>query len=478
MDVRLRPIPYFLVVLYLVFFMIKRNVWLVILMASIAAGCVIYQVFYTPTLNDEDVAYVLVGGVTPHSATVAFNTFRPARVRVQYSTEAATFINARYSDYSEPNTTHQFSGKVRLDSLEPGTPYYYRLEINDTIDAFAGYSGTFTTPQDGPFSYKIAFGSCAVTGSSSPVFEQISQEDLLLFISTGDLHYENIDDNCASRFVQAYYRVFHSTAQASLYRNTAFAYMWDDHDFGNNNSDGSSPCKEDAIAAYRQFVPHYPLAFDQPASPISQSFTLGRVRFLLTDLRSQKVEPRYDGCERTRVGTNFGLDTHLQWFQDQLLTARDSGQVVVWLSGIPYINHEGGPNYVCDEDDDWGGFPEERQWIADFVKEQRIPICIIAGDAHMVAIDDGTNSDYASGGGAPIPVFHAAPLDRYGSYKGGPYSHGYQTKEGQYGMMEIEDEGGDRVCITWTAKNAQGDVVRNGEGEQLTHSFCLPISPQ
>nr|WKN36602.1 alkaline phosphatase D family protein [Tunicatimonas sp. TK19036] len=454
----------------------KSVVALVVIIGVVIISFLVYKVFYTPNLNDEDVAYVLAGGVTPTGATITFNTFRPAKVRVQVSTEAATFANARYSDYIQTETATQHIGKALLDSLKPNTQYYYRLEVNDTINAFEGYSGTFTTPQDGPFSYKVAFGSCMVTGSSSPIFEQIQSENPLLFISTGDLHYENISSDCKNNFVQAYYRVFNSPTQSQLYRSTAFAYMWDDHDFGSNNSDGASTCKEDAIAAYRQFIPHYPLAFRESDDPISQSFTLGRVRFILTDLRSQKVKPEYSGCERTKVGTNFGSEEHLKWFEDQMLTAKDSGQVVVWLSGIPYINHEGGPNYLCDEDDDWGGFPEERQVIADFVKEHQIPISIIAGDAHMVAIDDGTNSDYAQGGGAPIPVFHAAPLDRYGSYKGGPYSEGYRSESGQYGVMEIEDDGGEEVCITWTAKDERGRTIKNARDNEITYQFCLPVS--
>jgi len=448
----------------------------IVVSTVVILGGIGYWIFYTPNLADDEVAYVLAGGVTPQSAVISFNTYQPAKVRVQVSAEAVTFADPRYSDYTETTAEKYNIGKAYLDSLQPNTQYYYRLEINDTIDVFEGYSGTFTTPQDSAFSYKIAFGSCMVTGSNSSIFGHIASENPLLFISTGDLHYENINSNCEANFTQAYYRVFNSSAQAELYRSTAFAYMWDDHDYGNNNSDASSACQQQAITAYRDFVPHYPLAFQEDNDPISQTFSLGRVRFILADLRSQKVKPEYDGCERTKVGTNFGSEAHLKWFQDEMLAAKDSGQVVVWLSGIPYINHEGGPNYDCDEDDDWGGFPEERQAIANFVKEHQIPISIIAGDAHMVAMDDGSNSDYAEGGGAPIPVFHAAPIDRYGSYKGGPYSKGYRSSSGQYGTIEVEDDGGDEICLTWTAKDENGNVVQSNTDQELRYQFCLPVS--
>ena len=57
-------------------------------------------------------------------------------------------------------------------------------------------------------------------------------------------------------------------------------------------------------------------------------------------------------------------------------------------------------------------------------------VCILHGDSHMLAADDGTFSDYATGGGAPIPVMCAAPLDQNPSLKGGPYSQGvYRVRE-------------------------------------------------
>ena len=68
---------------------------------------------------------------------------------------------------------------------------------------------------------------------------------------------------------------------------------------------------------------------------------------------------------------------------------------------------------------------QERREIADFIKSNHIGgVCILHGDSHMLAADDGSNSDYATGGGAPIPVMCAAPLDRDPSIKGGPYSQG------------------------------------------------------
>jgi hypothetical protein len=188
-------------------------------------------------------------------------------------------------------------------------------------------------------------------------------------------------------------------------------------------------------------------------------------------LRSEKIEPVYQGCDRISQGTNFGYQ--IDWFKETLLKAKSEGKVVAWISGIPFINHPGGPNYECNEDDDWGGYPEERMEIANFIRDNEISIFILAGDAHMLSIDNGTNSDYSHQGGAPIPVFHAGPLYQTPSYKGGPYSHGISLMNEQYGVMEVVDEGLDSINIKWTGKNKLNQVALNEQGEPIQYEFSF-----
>ena len=98
--------------------------------------------------------------------------------------------------------------------------------------------------------------------------------------------------------------------------------------------------------------------------------------------------------------------------------------------------------------DDWGGYAEQRRRIADVIAANKVDnLVMLAGDAHMVAIDDGSNSDYSSGGGAGFPVLQAGALDRPGSVKGGPYSEGAYPGAGQFGVVSVDDDGS-RVVLT------------------------------
>ena len=58
------------------------------------------------------------------------------------------------------------------------------------------------------------------------------------------------------------YAVFDSESQKKLYSTKPTFYIWDDHDFGPNDSDESNPGREAATLVYRDFVPYIALKTD------------------------------------------------------------------------------------------------------------------------------------------------------------------------------------------------------------------------
>ncbi len=114
---------------------------------------------------------------------------------------------------------------------------------------------------------------------------------------------------------------------------------------------------------------------------------------------------------------------------------------------------------------------DERRLIADALSVAGVDnLVMISGDAHMVSIDDGLNSGYSSDGSPGFPVLHAAALDRPGSMKGGPYSHGAIAGSGQFGRIEIDDDGGDVVTVRLSAHNWEGE-------ELLSYQFDVEADP-
>ena len=109
--------------------------------------------------------------------------------------------------------------------------------------------------------------------------------------------------------------------------------------------------------------------------------------------------------------------------------------------------------------DHWGGYAQERAVIANFIADNEIDnLMMLSGDAHMIAIDDGTNTDYSTSGNASFPLLQAAALDRPGSTKGGPYSEGVFPGGGQFGLIEVTDTG-DSLQVRLRGMNGKADTL-------------------
>jgi len=397
------------------------------------AGMWLYDYGYGPQhpqstrapLPDSEIEWVWSGGVTTDRAEIRAKPSSDwTQARLAVATDAA-LTDARWVDAADS------SGPVvgfELTGLVPDTLYHYAVEIDGRLDRVR--QGRLRTFPAGPASFTVALGACARVGSNGQVFEAIREEDPLLYMILGDFHYGDNGRNDIERYRQVMDLTLSRPAQAALYRSTPVAYMWDDHDYGGNDVDSSYVGRQAAMAAYREYSPDYGLAGDESA--IYQAFTVGRVRFIVTDVRSARdVHNSADDGYDTMLGSE-----QREWLLQELLAARDSAALIVWANPAPWIAPaEPGA-------DTWGGYAEERAEIADFIADNQIDnLVMVSGDAHMVAIDDGTNTDYSAGGGAGFPLLHVAALDRQGSSKGGPYSHGAIPGAGHFGLIEVDDDG-------------------------------------
>ncbi|MCP5024800.1 MAG: phosphatase PAP2 family protein [Actinomycetia bacterium] len=325
--------------------------------------------------------------------------------------------------------------RLTVSGLSPDTAYFWEIDVDGEVDQGRG-RGSLRTPAVGPHSFTIAVGSCARVGSNGSVYDTITAANPDLFLALGDMHYSNFDSSDPADFRAAYELMLQRPAQAALFRNVPLAYVWDDHDYGPNNADGTSPSRDAARTAYRQAVPHAPLADDET---INHAFTIGRVRIVMSDNRSARTGDTMLGAEQ------------LDWLIDELTTASQNHAVVIWGNPVPWIG-EPSPG-----GDDWSGYADERATIAQALADAGVDNLIMAsGDAHMVALDDGTNSAYADGAG--FPVLHAAALDRLGTVKGGPYSHGTFPGGGQFGLIDIEDSGA-QIVVTLSGQSWDGEVL-------------------
>jgi phosphodiesterase/alkaline phosphatase D-like protein/uncharacterized integral membrane protein len=447
-----------------------RPLWLVATltaaMAALLAGGAyasdyVYDYYFGPTHPASAlerrpvdlVEWVWAGAVSSSTVTVnakLADSGHEARLAVS---ESADLSDPVHSPFMVAPPESEGIVALLVGGLRPDTQYYYAVETKGRLDLER--RGTFRTFPEGQSSFTFAFSGCARVGSNGSVFDAIRSHNPLFFLITGDFHYSNITENDLDALLDAMDTQLTQPAQQELYLRTPVAYVWDDHDFGGDNSNGESAARPAAAASYRFSVPHYKLPDDDGA--IYQSFDVGRVRFIITDTRSQRSpQNAADDAGKTMLGAD-----QKAWFKQQLLEANGRYPLIVWVNPDPWI---AGPTVGGD---DWGGYTTERRELADFIAANGIKgLVMLSGDAHMLAIDDGTNSGYSASRSAGFPVFHAAPLDKRTSLKGGPYSQGVSLQSGQFGLMTVTDRGS-AIDVTWSGRNWRDQEV-------LRYEFTVP----
>jgi hypothetical protein len=381
--------------------------------------------------------YLWSGALTPTGARVV------AKVTGTSSRLAVSASPAMTSPtYFGPVVPTNEVVSISATGLSADTVYYCAIEDDSVLDT--AKVGKFRTlPTAGtPASFTVVASGCAGASgspyihssgvSNSPIFDTIRTLDPLFFAHLGDRNYANIDDNDQAAFRDVYDRVMAAPRQADLYRNVPTVYAWDDHDYGNNNSDAAELSRPAVSAVYRERVPSYALPAGAGDNAIYHSFEVGRVLFIVSDTRWARVPGA------TMLGA-----TQKAWMEGVL--ASSSAEALVWLLPTPWLGLS---------DDTWAAFTSERDELRDMFAtygwSDRM-VCINA-DYHGLGMDTGGGNLALTG--APFPVWLWCSLDSPGSgtpggittqYDQGPTSPGAD----RYGVLEVDDQG-DYIALTGT----------------------------
>lgn len=361
---------------------------------------------------------------------------------------SARLLVSRHADLSTPT----YFGPVTADAqavvrftvagLRPWITYYYALEVDGTLDT-AWVGQCKTAPAVGtPTSFRFVASSCAghalsgngttdfyppgigATGvSNRSSFDLITAAGGDFFIHLGDMYYRDISVNDPAPFRQAFDDVLAAPRQAALYKSKALVYMGDDHDGGPDNRDKTAASAPAWKQAYRERVPAYPYA---DASGLWQTWVYGRVRFIMTDNRTER-----DPCANTDDASKSMLGaTQKQWFKDTLLAATEP--TIVWINTIPWL---GTPAAGGDA---WIGYDTERTELGNFIRANNLDkrIVCISGDSHAIGIDDGRNNTWAG-----FPEVTVSSIDAAGGTLTGSWSHGWSGGRGRYATFDVVDTG-------------------------------------
>ncbi len=312
----------------------------------------------------------MVGDTGPNHLTIWGRASGPYPLSVEYSRDRE-FSRPQRSAAVPTSTASDFAAAVRIDGLEPGTRYWYRVLVDGSVDRYRSVPLATRTAPAGAADFRVAFGSCAriARDTVQRIFDVVVRESPDLFLWLGDNVYADseapeaiADEYRRQREVHSLQPLIHSVPQLAI---------WDDHDFGYNNSDGSSPFKDASLATFRNYWanPSYGLP-DAPGVFFAKQF--GGIDFFMLDGRYHRSpNDAPDGPDKHFLGPAQNA-----WLRGQLRASRAPFKILVCGSGWSMADGVKG--------DTWAAFRTERDALFDFIRDEKIGgVVCLSGDSHV-----------------------------------------------------------------------------------------------
>jgi alkaline phosphatase D len=326
-------------------------------------------------------------------------------VRWEISSDES-FANVLYTDTVSTSPAKDYTVKVDVTDLRPGTIYFYRFF---SLGKTSMIGRTKTLPEKSPDSVTFAVVSCANWEFGYfNAFARIGEREVDAVLHLGDYIYEYAtgkygNKNSDRKNLPAHeavslndyrtrYSQYHLDAGLrSARQQQPFITIWDDHEVANDvYSQGAQnhqpeegdfmTRKEAAKKAYYEWMPI------REGEKLYRTFQFGDlVDLIMLDERLEARvkpldslnDPAYNKEYRTMLGQE-----QLGWFQGELKDGNAWKIIGNQVMFSPLDQSAADPNHGINLDS-WGGYPLERNKIAEFIQSNSIKdIVFLTGDTH------------------------------------------------------------------------------------------------
>lgn len=386
---------------------------------------------------------------------VAYSTMKEVKVFVQAT--KTSILHLEYWDKKDPQVRFKtnrlpalkdnaYSVHLIADQLEPGITYSYELFINDKLIP-RPYPLEFQSQAiwlwrgDAP-DFSFATGSCAYIneekydrpgngyGGEYQIFENIHLADPDFMLWLGDnVYLREADWNSKTGILHRFTHT-RSTPEMQAMLGSMHQYgIWDDHDYGPNNSDKSYHMKKETERVFKQFYPGLSYIFDDG---ITSYFQWADCEYYLLDNRTWRTpNKRTDIVDHDIIG-----ERQMEWLLDALVNSYAPFKFVVIggqvLSDVKA--HERHFNIA----------PAERQALIDAIQRLKINgVIFLTGDVHHSEL-----SKLQLENGYPLYDLTISPLTAGVAGKGAEDNtlqvEGTLVKDRSYALLKIEGKRRDR----------------------------------
>ena len=324
---------------------------------------------------------------------------REANIWVQ--TTASATVHAAYHDVKTPTTSYTTASVLTTsssahtatlvaDSVEPGRTYAYTIFINDqAVDIDRQL--TFTTQPiwkwrgDDLPTASLMIGSCFYVnepgyerqrngvesgyGSEFEILESMNDTPTDVMVWLGDnVYLREPDWNSRSGIMKRYSHTRAYPGLQPFLASRAHYAIWDDHDYGPNNSDETYWGKQHALDAHRAFWPAP--SYGLPGMPgITSTFELLDVQVFLLDDRWYRSAERRRDAKQTILG-----DAQIEWLIGALTSSTATFKIIA--VGSQFLTTD-------LRKESFAHVPDERQRIIDAITTNKVRgVLFVTGDVH------------------------------------------------------------------------------------------------
>ncbi len=327
---------------------------------------------------------------------VGYSAMRETLLWVQTNTSAKVkFVYWNVNDLKKKYSTKEcvtkeeegFTAKLICDQLEPGQKYNYELYINGK-KIVRPYDLKFQTQElwqwrKDPPEFNFVTGSCLYVnepiydrpgkpyGSDFEILKSIYEKHPDFMLWVGDnWYYREVDWDSWSGVVK---RITNTRSLPELQPVLGSIHhysIWDDHDYGPNDSDRGYWNKDKTLAAFKLFIPNPSFGInDNPG--ITTYFQWGDVDFFLLDDRYYRTPNDRKTGEKVLLG-----DEQIQWLIDNLVKSKAPFKIIA--TGGQILNP-----VKKDYLEIYNRFPEEKAKLLKLIQDEGIEgVIFLTGDRH------------------------------------------------------------------------------------------------
>jgi alkaline phosphatase D len=310
----------------------------------------------------------MVGHTTSTFSSVWMYAPAGVKVAVRYAPEGAAEPPKTAKVESVSTQGLELRGqpwRALLTNLSPDTRYQFEVALDGKTAP--EHRGSFQTSAEAgsPAKFRLGLTSCMKHEKPQQAWSLFLKDKPTLHLTIGDTIYAHTTDpRIQWRHHLRYRRI---SEFAPVIRNMATYALWDDHDYGPNNSDGRAKGKEQSLSGWNRVwinpdagTPQIPGAFYR--------FAWGDVEFFVVDGRYYRSPPQAPDDENKRM---LG-DAQFAWLLDGLKASKAKFKVIVSGSTLHH-----------SENDGWRLYTYARHRLFDAINKNRLSgVVYFSGSLH------------------------------------------------------------------------------------------------